>query len=173
MLLVSKDGKTVINTKNNKLRAQYHNSRGYMFISIRYESKQKNFLVHRLVAEAWIDNPNNHTVVNHLDHNKLNNHADNLEWTTQQNNLEHYNQSEKAKEDKIKLNQIKKDGTWIPAGNYKAQKKHIKANYVRFPLNLKPDVLEQFRTACIANGSTPTTEIKKAINAYIEQNTGK
>ena len=41
--------------------------------------------------------------------------------------------------------------------------------YVRFPLDLKPDVLEAFRAACAANGTTATTEIKKFIAEYIEQ----
>lgn len=48
-----------------------------------------------------------------------------------------------------------------------AQQKYIRKNYVRFPLDLKPDVLEQFREVCKANGTTPTTVIKKAIDAYI------
>lgn len=41
---------------------------------------QKKFKVHRLVAEAFIDNPNNLAIVNHKDENKQNNIVDNLEW---------------------------------------------------------------------------------------------
>lgn len=52
---------------------------------------------------------------------------------------------------------------------YKAQQKYNRKNYVRFPLDLKPDVLEAFRTACKANGTTPTTEIKRFILKYIEK----
>lgn len=44
------------------------------------------FAVHRLVAMAFIDNPNNYPVVNHKDEDKLNNEASNLEWCTQQYN---------------------------------------------------------------------------------------
>lgn len=51
-------------------------------------------------------------------------------------------------------------------GTYKNQQKHIRKNYVRFPLDLKPEVLETFKRKCEENGTTPTTEIKKFINEY-------
>lgn len=49
----------------------------------------KNHLVHRLVAEAFLENPNLYDQVNHKDCNKLNNNVDNLEWCNQQMNLRH------------------------------------------------------------------------------------
>ena len=51
---------------------------------------------------------------------------------------------------------------------YKSQIKHLKEKYVRFPLNLKPEVLDAFKAACAANGTTPTTEIKRFIAQYVE-----
>lgn len=52
---------------------------------------------------------------------------------------------------------------------YQSQIKNLRKNYVRFPLDLKPDMLEAFRSACAASGTTPTTEIKKFIAAYIAE----
>lgn len=49
---------------------------------------------------------------------------------------------------------------------YAAQQKHLRTKYVRFPLDLKPDVLEAFKLKCKENGTTPTTEIKKFISNY-------
>ena len=51
---------------------------------------------------------------------------------------------------------------------YAQQIKSLRKNYVRFPLDLKPDVLERFRRVCAENGTTPTTEIKKFIAQYCD-----
>ena len=51
---------------------------------------------------------------------------------------------------------------------YSSQIKNLRKNYVRFPLDLKPEVLDAFRAACAANGTTPTTEIKRFISDYID-----
>jgi|TARA_B100000073_G_scaffold98214_1_gene78058 hypothetical protein len=48
--------------------------------------KQIKYYTHRLIAETFIDNPNNYETVNHKDTNKQNNVANNLEWTTQADN---------------------------------------------------------------------------------------
>lgn len=53
---------------------------------------------------------------------------------------------------------------------YKTQIKNLRKNYVRFGLDFKPEVLEAFRAACAANGTTATTEIKKFVASYIEAN---
>ena len=52
---------------------------------------------------------------------------------------------------------------------YSSQIKNLRKNYVRFPLDLKPEVLDAFRAACAAKGTTPTTEIKRFISDYIAQ----
>ena len=59
----------------------------------------------------------------------------------------------------------------MPESKYQAQQRYNRKNYVRFPLDLKPDILEAFRTACKANGTTPTTEIKRFIAEYTSQAT--
>lgn len=69
----------------------YYDNRGYTRVSIKYNDGYKTPFVHRLVAAAWIPNPFNLPVVNHLDNNRLNNCIDNLEWTTQSGNcLDYY-----------------------------------------------------------------------------------
>jgi hypothetical protein len=62
---------------------------GYFRIAIRINDKIKTIRVHRLVAEAFLPNPDNKPQVNHKDGNKLNNHVSNLEWSTSKENLQH------------------------------------------------------------------------------------
>jgi hypothetical protein len=62
---------------------------GYKVVNLKVDGEQKNHLVHRLVAEAFIPNPDNKKFVNHIDGNKLNNEVSNLEWCTRSENMKH------------------------------------------------------------------------------------
>lgn len=53
------------------------------------KGKRKAFRAHRLIAYSFISNPDNLPVVNHIDHDKMNNHVDNLEWVTYSYNSQH------------------------------------------------------------------------------------
>ena len=64
-------------------------SKRYLGVGLTKNKKWKNFLVHRLVAEAFLENPNHYNQINHIDCNKLNNNIENLEWCSQEQNLEH------------------------------------------------------------------------------------
>ena len=61
-------------------------SAGYKHIKL----QGNHFDVHRLVAEEFIPNPDNKETVNHIDEDRLNNNVSNLEWCTQQENIQHY-----------------------------------------------------------------------------------
>lgn len=82
-----------ITSNNRRLKEKIINGgyypNGYKLVCLRKNGINKNHLIHRLVAEAFILNPNNYSVVNHLDGNKKNNHVSNLEWCTQSDNLKH------------------------------------------------------------------------------------
>ena len=69
-----------------KILSQTYNNNGYLRISLNKNNKSKSILVHRLVAQSFIPNPNNLPCVNHKDENKLNNQVDNLEWCTHKYN---------------------------------------------------------------------------------------
>ena len=78
----------------NRMRWQYErilsnnktNGNGYIVVSLNKESKSKNKYVHRLVAEAFLENPNNYKYINHKDQNTFNNNVNNLEFCTAQYN---------------------------------------------------------------------------------------
>lgn len=63
--------------------------RGYPKVLFYFKGKNYTFRVHRLVAKAFIDNPQGKPEVNHIDCDKTNNNVDNLEWCTRKENSEH------------------------------------------------------------------------------------
>lgn len=76
------------NTKERILKPPVY-SYGYSVVKLYKSGKALRVGVHVLVARAFISNPENHPIVNHLDGDKQNNSASNLEWTTQQGNHTH------------------------------------------------------------------------------------
>lgn len=65
------------------------NNRGYCTVSLHHNNKTNRFLLHRIVAEAFIPNPNNLPQVNHLDEDIENNSVTNLEWVSDDDNKRH------------------------------------------------------------------------------------
>jgi hypothetical protein len=61
----------------------------YLRVGLSKNNKRKRLLVHRLVAEAFIPNPNNLKEVNHINGNKQDNKVDNLEWNSKSQNHKH------------------------------------------------------------------------------------
>lgn len=73
--------------ENNARIIKQHICQGYAYVWLHVNGKDFCKKVHRLVAEAFVYNPNNHKIVNHKDENKLNNSSENLEWCdTEYNN---------------------------------------------------------------------------------------
>lgn len=70
----------------------YKNKKGYMVVNLvsnKKNTKRKNVMIHRLVAEAFIPNPKNYPYINHIDGNKTNNNVSNLEWCNNSMNQIH------------------------------------------------------------------------------------
>ncbi len=86
---ISRDG-VIVNTKTGRIIKQSINSK-YTLVSIRFKTGRgkTTVTVHRLVANAFIPNPENKPQINHIDGNKKNNCASNLEWVTQSENMRH------------------------------------------------------------------------------------
>lgn len=92
---------------------------GYMLITLQGD-KNKNFTytVHRLVAEAFIPNPESLPTVNHKDEDKLNNHVENLEWMTYDDNNHYGTRQQRAYNNgggrrKISVGQYEKSGRLV------------------------------------------------------------
>ena len=74
-------------TRKDKILKQQKHRGGYLKVSLCKDGHLKQLFVHRIVAKAFIQNPNNLKTVNHKDEVKTNNVATNLEWMTQGDNV--------------------------------------------------------------------------------------
>ena len=72
--------------KEGILKPKKHN-KGYLQIQLMCGGKDRTFTIHRLVAKAFVPNPNNYPIVNHKDEDRQNNNADNLEWCNNSYNV--------------------------------------------------------------------------------------
>ena len=85
---INENGEVMI-LKTKKIKKPIVGSWGYYTIGLYKNKKNHTVLLHRLLAETFISNPENKEQVNHIDGNKLNNDINNLEWVTRSENLLH------------------------------------------------------------------------------------
>lgn len=93
--LVSNTGK-VISAKRGRFLTPKVDKYGYEVVTLWLGGKRIYRTVHRLVAKAFIENPDNLSQVNHKDFNKRNNNVDNLEWCTSRQNIKHWFENDKT-----------------------------------------------------------------------------
>lgn len=82
----------------------------YYFVNLRKNGTHKLYFIHRLVAQAFIPNPENKRTVNHIDGNKSNYSISNLEWSTHKENIRHAWDSGLSKVHKSHNQKISNDG---------------------------------------------------------------
>jgi hypothetical protein len=79
----------IVNKRTNHTLKHSINEKGYHKVILQKDNKKHKTGVHRLVAKAFIPNPNNYREVNHIDENKDNNNYKNLEWCNREQNIAH------------------------------------------------------------------------------------
>ena len=97
-----------VKAKNNsqklmksKILKQIKNDRGYTMVDLSKNAKRRKIFVHRLVAEAFIPNPNNYNQINHINEfEKDNNCIENLEWCSCKYNCNYGTRNKRIKESK-------------------------------------------------------------------------
>lgn len=91
----------VRNKKTKRFLTQHDNGKGYLFVSLWKNNKGKREYVHRLVALAFIPNPDKKPTVNHKDEDKQNNYVENLEWMTYKENNNYRTHNERSMQTRI------------------------------------------------------------------------
>lgn len=118
--LISSSGDVIsLNYRGSKLSKMLTwkvNNKGYAWVELRKNGIKDQRLVHRLVAEAFIENPEGLNLINHKDENKLNNNVDNLEWCNHSYNVRY--SLERHPERRVNHGHRKYDG--IREGKYTA-----------------------------------------------------
>lgn len=75
-------------TEPGKIKTPQHNKKtGYCHVKVSGSLGKRSMSLHRLVAQAFLPNPNNYREVDHIDRDKTNNHVDNLRWCTREENM--------------------------------------------------------------------------------------
>lgn len=82
--------------RRKKFLAPRDDKDGYQRVNLCKDGQQKTFFIHRLVAEAYIPNPDNKPQINHKDEVKTNNYLNNLEWATSKENVNYGTRNERS-----------------------------------------------------------------------------
>lgn len=89
LLEVSSEGRVRSNMRDGRILKATPDKKGYLRLHVTIKQKRYAFKVHRMVAQAFIPNPENKPQVNHIDGDKNNNAASNLEWVSNRENAHH------------------------------------------------------------------------------------
>jgi len=109
---------------------------GYEIIVMCKNNKPKSYRVNRLVAQCFLNNPNNYPQVDHIDNNRLNNHVENLQWMSARDNT--------TKSQGKPVNQFTKDGEFIATHlSISHAAKHINAS----KSNIHKVLISKYKTA--------------------------
>ena len=100
--------------KSERILKPSFNGFGYLLVKLCASGKTKNVTVHRLVCEAFHDNPDSKPDVNHINENKTDNRACNLEWSTRKENINHGTHNERSGKTRSKpVGQYTRDGELV------------------------------------------------------------
>lgn len=108
--------------RNGRMLKLSYNTVGYLSVGLHSNGKAKMYMVHRMVAQAFIPNPNNLPIINHKDENPSNNSVENLEWCTAK-----YNSNYGTRNDRIRTTSIK-NGYWSGLSEEEYKKKYYHKN---------------------------------------------
>jgi hypothetical protein len=170
---VSNAGKVKNNLTGNLIKPQIQNS-GYYLVHLHSEGKRKAITIHRLVAIAFIDNPEDKSMVDHIDCNKLNNCVHNLRWVTPCENGRYAvenglfkNAAEKAK---VRMSVIGKQYAKQNTANLLAEVEKRKKPILQ--LTMSGDFIKEWPSIKQAESETKCYNLRKVVRGEYAQSGG-
>ena len=124
---------------------------GYLSVLLYKNGKKYLRYVHRLVAQAFIPNPDNKPQINHIDENKTNNHVSNLEWMTHKENINHGTRNERAGK---AISKTTSDG------RYKGSRHNNAKAVIGFKINGCEIKYYKYMSECKKDGFDPSNIVK-------------
>lgn len=116
--------------RNNTILKEWEHNK-YHYITLCKNGKKKNFLLHRLVAETFLPNPNNLPQINHKDENPANNNVENLEWCSSKYNANYGTRNERYSKKVVCI----ETGEMFNSITKATKEKKIKYNGINFCLS--------------------------------------
>lgn len=148
---VSRNGEVFVK-ETGKILTPKNNGNGYLRIYI--PNIKKRFLLHRLVATAYIPNPDNKPQVNHIDGNKHNNSVSNLEWCTGPENMSHFYETMNGKAVKVDTHSEQyRTGKHSMAFKSEVAEKGLYGNVLRLCYKKNMTIQQLEKEAGLSNGS--------------------
>ncbi len=113
---ITEDARIFNDVTGRELKGTYQTNE-YHSVQLVIEGKPRTFMFHRLVAEAFCENPNNYSIVDHIDRNKRNDNASNLRWVDSRTNALNIEKKKESSRNE-KYNGNFTDGNWKPILGY-------------------------------------------------------
>lgn len=151
--------------KTKILKIREDKNDGYKRVMLFKNGKYKAYLVHRLVAQAFIPNPNSYPIINHKDENRSNNYYKNLEWCTYEYNNNYGDKNErisKSRKGKQFTDEHRKNLSEACKGRYAGEKNPKAKPILMFTLD--GDFIRRFEWIGAANEYLGKPKYYKSIN---------
>ena len=182
--MITEEGKLYRTLKSGDIKQIIGSQNGHGYIQVTLmDGKEKMIrLMHRLVAEQYIPNPEHKLMVDHIDENKANNNVDNLRWVTHQENVRYYNTNEGREYQRNLARQrkelLKEYSTKLMAERKEINRLNKELNKRDTALKLKEDVIKNYEAMIAVHsnnykGFKDTTGIKFGSIAKMVEATGK
>ena len=145
--LIFEDGKIINTNSGREMKPILNDNTGYYRIGLNKDGKRKFLSLHRLIALAYIPNPDNKPVIDHINRNRLDNRIENLRWATRSENQRNRSCSSNTGYQFISKTKSKRNKQGF-SYKFAIERPELKHNYTNKDLEL---VLEYRNKFCLEN----------------------